>query len=52
MPTQSYYLRQVQVCRSLAKASEDAAVRKRYKRLALDYLDRASELAGRASCSS
>jgi len=46
MPTQSYYLRQAQVCRSLAKASEDAAVRERYERLALDYLDRASELEG------
>lgn len=46
MPTQSYYLRQAQVSRSLAKASEDATVRERYERLALDYLDRASELAG------
>jgi hypothetical protein len=45
MPSQSYYLRQAEVCRSLAKASEDATLRERYERLALDYLERAKEFA-------
>jgi len=43
MPTQSYYLRQAHVCRSLARASENAKVRERYEQLAIDYLERAKE---------
>ncbi len=43
MPDQSYYLRQAKVCRSLANGTEDLAVRERYERLALDYLERAMD---------
>ncbi len=45
MPNQSYYLHQARVCRSLANGAEDANVRERYERLALDYLERAMDAA-------
>jgi hypothetical protein len=43
MPDRCYYMRQAQVCRSLANTSEDATLRARYERLALDYFERAME---------
>ena len=43
MADRSYYLRQAQVCRSLANSSDDPRLKDRYERLALDYFDRATE---------
>jgi hypothetical protein len=43
MPERSYYMRQAQVCRSLANNCDDATLRERYERLALDYFERAME---------
>jgi hypothetical protein len=45
MPDRSYYLRQARVCRSLANTAEDPTIQQRYERLALDYLERAMEVA-------
>jgi hypothetical protein len=46
MPDRSYYLRQARVCRSLANTAKDPTIQQRYERLALDYLERAMEVAG------
>ena len=43
MPDRSYYIRQARVCQSLANSSDDAIIRDRYERLALEYLERAMD---------
>jgi hypothetical protein len=43
MASRSYYLHQAQVCQSLANGTTDPALKDRYTRLALDFLDRAAE---------